>query len=333
MSEPNELVIAAEHTPAPRADRDTHLSDRARKRIAGGVAPQTRRAYARQWAAFDAWCVTEDRTALPATAETLAEYITALAEQGYSYSTLEQAMAAIRTMHRTSGHKGQPDTEAAVLVLRDYRRTTRRRKKKAAPATIDPLRAMVATTDPDTPKGLRDRVVLLLGFALYGRRSELVSLDLADLTETDDGLVVLITASKTDQDAEGEEVAIPYGQHPDTCPVRTVRAWRALLAELDITTGRLLRSVSRHGRIGESLSDRAVDRIVKDCAVAAELPGAENFSAHSLRRGGASQSYRGGAPVAVITKHGRWAEGSAVVLGYIDVEDQWRNNPIRGTGM
>lgn len=352
MSERNELVVAAEHAPAIHTERDTYLSDRARQRITDGVAPNTRGAYARQWAAFTAWCARTGRVSLPATAETLAEYVTVLAdhgvppaaehpaeldepsEAGASPATIEQAMAAVRTMHRTAGHPGQPDTSASRLVLRDHRRSSGRRTKKAAPATIDPLRAMVATCDPTTLKGLRDRVVLVLGFAVFGRRSELVALELGDLTETEDGLEVLIRASKTDQDAKGVVVTVPYGQHAETCPVRVVRAWRAALAEHDITGGRLLRSITRHGRIGASLSAKAIrDDIVLPRAAQAGLENPETYSAHSLRAGGPSAAYRAGAPVSAITQHGRWADGSPVVLGYIRVEDQWRNNPIRGIGL
>jgi site-specific recombinase XerD len=326
-----EIVRRDAATPV-HTERDAHLSDRARQRMAGGVAPNTRQAYSRQWTKFTTWCESDDRVPLPATPETLTEYVTGLVESGFSASTIHQAMAAIRTMHRTAGYRGQPDTEAALLVLRDYRRTSKRRPRKATPITIERLREMVATCDA-SPLGRRDHTLLVFGWALYGRRSELHALELDEVTETERGLVVLVSASKTDQDAEGEEVAIPYGQRLETCPVRQVRAWRELLAEHEITTGRLFRSVTRHGSIGSSLSGVAVDSIVKVRARIAGLPHPESYSAHSLRAGGATASYKGGAPMSVITRHGRWAEGSPTPHGYIGVEDQWRDNPLAGTGM
>ncbi len=154
--------------------------------------------------------------------------------------------------------------------------------------TIDALRAMVEHCDPETTIGLRDRVVLVLVLAMMGRRSELAALGISDVTETPDGLEVLIRASKTDQDALGAVVAIPPGQHADTDPVRLVRAWRARLAEHGITSGQLLRSVTRHGRIGPSLSTDAVSDVVRTAAERAGLPEAERYSAHSLRAGGAT---------------------------------------------
>jgi len=166
-----------------------------------------------------------------------------------------------------------------------------------------------------------------------GRRSELVALELNDVTETPDGLEVLIRASKTDQDARGAVVAVPPGQHPDTDPVRLVRAWRARLAEHGITEGRLLRSVTRHGRLGASLSADAVSDLVRAAARRAGLPDAGTYSAHSLRAGGATAAYRGGAPVSTIAAHGRWAPGSPVVLSYIRAVDRWRDNALTGIGL
>jgi len=255
---------------------------------------------------------------------------------GRAPATIEQAVAAIRTAHRTAGHREQPDTEGARLVLRGHRRARAaggRRARQATPVTIDALRAMVEHCDPTTTIGLRDRVAVVLGLALMGRRSELVALELADVTETADGLEVLIRASKTDQDAHGAVVAIPHGQHADTDPVRLVRAWRARLAAHGITEGRLLRSVTRHGRLGASLSADAVSDLVHAAAKRAGLPHADAYSAHSLRAGGATAAYRAGAPVSTIAAHGRWAPGSPVVLSYVRAVDRWRDNALAGIGL
>jgi hypothetical protein len=144
---------------------------------------------------------------------------------------------------------------------------------------------------------------------------------------------VLIRASKTDQDAEGVEVAIPHGQHPDTDRVRLIRAWRALLAGHGITGGRLLRSVTRHGRIGASLSVDGLGDLVQAAARRAGLPNAGGYSAHSLRAGEATAAYRAGAPVPTIATHGRWSPGSPVVLSFVRAVDRWRDNALIGVGL
>lgn len=327
-----ELVPAAAARPA-----DVAVSDRTRARILSGVADNTRRAYARQWQRFEAWCHEHRRTPLPATPETVAEYVSALADADLSPATIEQALSAVRTRHRTAGHgKGVPDTEAARRVLRGHRRDRSeggKRARQAPPVTIEVLRAMVEACDPATTRGLRDRLVLVLGLALMGRRSELVALDLDDLTETPDGIEVLIRASKTDQDALGAVVAVPPGQHPDTDPVGLVRAWREVLARHGVASGRLLRSVTRHGRLGAGLSPEAVGDVVAGAAFRAGLRHAERYSAHSLRAGGATSAYKAGAPVSVIAAHGRWAPSSPVVLGYVRAVDRWKDNPLRGIGL
>ncbi|GAA3447996.1 tyrosine-type recombinase/integrase [Planomonospora venezuelensis] len=176
-----------------------------------------------------------------------------------------------------------------------------------------------------------------------GRRSELVALNIADLAVTADGLEVHIATSKTDQDARGETVAVPYGSHPQTCPVRVLQAWLTLLAERDIGSGALLRPIDRHDRLatagragrgtGERLTAQSINLIVKRAAAAAQLPDAETYSAHSLRAGGATAAAKAGAPMSAITAHGRWAEGSPVVAGYIRQADKWNDNPLRGVGL
>lgn len=314
---------------------DTAVSDRTRERVTKGVAANTRKAYSRQWGLFTTWCTDHGRLSLPATSQTLAEYTVYLADLDLAPSSIEQALAAIRTAHH-SADLDKPDTQAARLALRSHRRDRAeggKRVRKAPPVTIDALRAMVDTCDPATLQGLRDRVILVLGLAMMGRRSELVALNLDEMVENADGLEVFIRASKTDQDALGAEVAIPYGQHADTCPVRVIRAWRAALDERGITTGRLLRSLTRHGKIRDAMTADAVCDVVRERAGAAGLANAGTYSAHSLRAGGATSAYKAGAPISVIASHGRWAEGSPVVLGYVRSVDRWRDNPMRGIGL
>ncbi len=317
--------------------QDLVVSDRTRARLADSVPANTRRAYTRQWEQWEQWCASTGRTPLPATAESLAEYVTMLADDNLSPSTIEQAMAAIRTAHRAAGYAGQPDTTAAQMILRTARRersASGRGARQAPPITVDILRRMIEICDPGTASGLRDRVLLVVGFALMGRRSEIAALSLDDVVETEDGLLITIRQSKTDQDAAGRTVAIPPGQHADTDPVRLVRAWRRLLSEHDITEGPLLRRVDQHQFIHDAgLSGTAVNEAVRRLAIRADLPNADRYTAHSLRSGAATAAYRAGAPVSTIARHGRWSPSSPVVLGYIRAVDQWTDNAMTGVGL
>ncbi|WP_424534378.1 tyrosine-type recombinase/integrase [Sphaerisporangium viridialbum] len=326
-------------------------SEAVRVRLARGLADNTSRAYTRDWNTFTAWCASAGRTPMPATVETLTEYVTHLAatltERGTlpAPSTIERALACVQSRHKKAGLP--LNAEGARLALRAYRKERAaegERTRKAPPAALDILRAMIDACDVASLAGLRDRAALVLGFALMGRRSELAALDIEDLAVTLEGLEVLIRQSKTDQDARGEVVPLPYGSHPDTCPVRVVQAWMAALAELGITTGPLLRGVDRHGRIttgstgasgkaAKRMSGHGLNLIVRRAAIRAGLPGAETYTAHSLRAGGATAAAKAGAPVSAIARHGRWSEKSPVAHGYIRAADKWRDNPMRGVGL
>lgn len=328
-------ALPSSATPAVHTDRDHALSDSARERVVKGVAANTTKAYKHQWTEFTAWCAEQGRVPLPATPETLAEYVNHLADTGKGPATMEQALAVISVQHQTANYpKGFPDTTGARKAIRTVKRERAgegKRVRQAPPVTVDVLRKMIDTTDPDTPIGKRDRVLLLLGLAMMARRSELVDLQISHVSEDDNGLLVLIAMSKTDQDATGVEVAVPYGSHPDTDPVRAVRAWLAVLAEHGVTSGPLLRAVDRHGRISpDGITTDSVSRIVRRLAVAAVVPNAEKYTAHSLRAGGATSSYQAGIPVGTIAKHGRWSPNSPVVLSYIRAVDRWSDNAMRG---
>jgi hypothetical protein len=141
---------------------------------------------------------------------------------------------------------------------------------------------MVAQLD-DSLQGIRDRAILLIGFAGAFRRSELASLTVDDIQFTNDGLVITLRRSKTDQEGEGYIKGIPYGSAPATCPVRALRAW---LDASGSTTGSLFRSVWKGGRRlrPSALDDRAIAEVVKRAAQAAGYD-ATRFSGHSLRAG------------------------------------------------
>ncbi|MEU0670380.1 site-specific integrase [Streptomyces lavendulocolor] len=317
-------------------DPDALLSESARARLARALPPNTKRAYERQGRAFTEWCAQNGRTALPATQQTLADYVSHLADLDKSPATIEQAISAIRMAHRVAGHKGLPHTDAALFILRVHRRdraASGRRPRKAPPITLGPLRAMVEATDPSTPRGLRDRLILVLGFAIMARRSELSALHTDDISFTEDGLVIRIRMSKADQDATGAEVHVPPGVHPDTDPVRLTRAWLDLLDDQGIPAGPLLRRIDRQGRIGDGLKAASINDIVRALAVKAGLPNAENYTAHGLRAGGPTEAAKAGQPVAFIAEHGRWSKTSPQIMEYIRPVDKWQDNPMRGIGL
>lgn len=264
-----------------------------------------------------------------------AEYVNHLCDQGKAPATIAQAMACIRSMHTRAGHDNDPPLRFADLVFRGYKRARAYAGaggQKMAPA-LSPtnLRRMIETCDLGTLLGARDRVLLVLGYGLMGRRSELVALNVSDVTEDEVGLLVYIGKSKTDQDAEGETVAVPRGAFDNTDPVAALHRWLEALASREGNpTGRLLRSLTKGGGLGRSLSPGAVSDVVKDRARRAELPNPDSYSAHSLRAGGPTAALRAGVPIGVAARHGRWKPTSPVVNKYARTEDRWRDNAMRG---
>ncbi|MCP9947310.1 tyrosine-type recombinase/integrase [Actinomadura madurae] len=328
------------------ADVDYSVSAETVARLLEAPSPNTLAAYEHAWGKFAQWCLEQGRVTLPATPQTLADFVVQLIGLSLAPATIDQAIGAIRSRHSRAGYRNEPDTRAALDLLRAYRREwvdAGGRVRKARPLLLEGLRAMVSTCDPETPKGARDRALLLLGFNMMARRSELAGLDLADITEHEEGILVRIRRSKTDQAAVGVEVAVPFGQHAQTCAVRAVTHWREVLEERDMTSGPFLRPVDRHGRVGtergaagkarDRLTGKSVSSVVRGRAFAAELEHAESYVGHSLRSGAATVAYASRVPVSVIAAHGRWSEKSPVVLGYIRAVDQWQNNPMKGIGL
>jgi integrase len=167
-------------------------------------------------------------------------------------------------------------------VFQGIRRTLGSAPDQKNAAITAEVRAMVETLEPGTPLGIRDRALLLVGFAGAFRRSELVSLDVADLVFNSDGLVVQVRRSKTDQEGIGRKVGLPFGSNPLTCPVRSLRTW---LDTAGIVSGPIFRSIDRHANIANTrLTDQSVALVVKRCARAAGLD-SERYAGHSLRSG------------------------------------------------
>jgi site-specific recombinase XerD len=241
-------------------------------------AASTRKAYGTDFRLFRAWCEAKRVSALPAAAETVAAYLAAEARTAKS-STLGRRVAAIRYAHRLAALPLPTDSEGVKATMRGIRRTFGNARIRKAPAVAAKMLGMVAA-GPVNLAGLRDRALLLLGFAGTFRRSELVALDVADIEETEAGLRVTIRHSKTDQEGQGVTIAIARGDV--ACPVKALREW---LGAAGIEAGVLFRPINKAGRVARArLTDRSVANIVKAYAERAGFD-ASTFSGHSLRSG------------------------------------------------
>jgi integrase len=337
---------------------DFDLPDQAAELIEEAVPENTARAYRSRWRAFEDWCLAAGRVPLPATAQTVAAYLSYLATARQLKATTADAhLTAIRTVHRASGHV-PPDSLAARKVVvaaqrREARRDGRYGPRRALPVMAGDLPAIVGACDLETAAGLRDRAVVLLGFALLARRSELAALNISDVTLVPgEGLEVMIRSSKTDQVAAGVVRRVHYAVNEAVCPVRAALAWMSFLAARGVTTGPLFTRVDRWGHIGAEAGGRYVsaallargrdgrlrpqaigDIIAAACAAAGLAgPGPDRrHTGHSLRRGGATSMLRAGASPLNVSRHGRWKDGSRSFAGYVEEATGFGDdNPTKG---
>jgi site-specific recombinase XerD len=285
-------------------------------------APSTLRAYRSDWEHFVRWCQQHTLSALPATAETVALYLTALSAT-HRPATMTRRLTAITKAHQIAGHSSPATMQQPAVseTLKGIRRTLGTAQRAKAPLLTADVRRMIDGL-PDTVAGCRDRALLLLGFAGGFRRSELAALDVEDVVTKDDGLVVKLRRSKTDPEGQGRDVGIPYGSNPSTCPVRAWHAWKTAAG---ISQGALFRGIDRHGRLGAvRLHKDSIGLIVKRAAEAAGLDPAL-YAGHSLRAGLATQSYLNGAgELAIMRQTGH--RSLAMVRRYIRDGSLFRDN-------
>lgn len=294
-------------------------------------ADNTVRAYEKDWQRFTAWCGRLELDPLPALPEVVALYV-ADHWATHKASTIRRWLASISVRHQREGHPtptsdvvvgetlagavNQQVQELAVTVVRK------------APARTVELRKMIATLDLERLIGLRDRAILLVGYAGAFRRSEVVRFDVGHVRETVDGLAITLAWSKTHQ-GEAVEVGIPYGSDPLTCPVR---AWRDWLEASGITEGPPFRPIDRHGRMRDTrLSDSAVAEIVKRTARAAGYDPAL-FSGHSLRAGLITSAAEADVPERDIMRQSRH-RSIPVMRQYIRSADLFKNNAAARVGL
>src|SRR5882762_1030409 len=207
--------------------------------LAAALADNTRRAYQGDLADFLLWGGT-----LPCGPEVLVTYITDRAET-HSPHTITRRVVGISRAHVSQGLPDPAKNDLVRTVLRGVRRKNGTPQRQVAPLLKQDLLALMPHMQGT--KGIRDRALILLGFAAALRRSELVALDVQDLAYVKEGLIVHLRRSKTDQDGEGRKIAVPYGR-TSACPVKAVQHW---LERAQITAGAIFPSVSKGGRIDE----------------------------------------------------------------------------------
>jgi site-specific recombinase XerD len=291
------------------------------------TAQSTRRAYDADCRHFREWCSVHAVLALPALPAMVALYLTELAKT-YKVATIGRRIAAIGQDHRKAGLPSPFTHPRVVEVWEGIRRTLGvAQERKDAILTADLRRMLEPLTEATIC--VRDRALLLLGFAGAFRRSELVSIDVDDVRIVAHGLEVVLRRSKTDQEGEGRLIGVPYGSNLVTCPVRAIMAW---LERSTIIAGPLFRPVGRGDNVAPTrLSSQAVALIVKRHAQRVGLD-PSRFAGHSLRAGFATSAALAGADALEISRQ-TGHKSLSMVQRYTRPATIWLMNPAHRVGL
>jgi len=307
------------------------LIQKANDLIRAAKAPSTRKAYQSDFRIYDSWCTNHGLTSLPSAPETIALYIASCVVARLAPATIARRLASISKAHQAAGYENSPaSTEHFVVgeVLKGARRTLGVAQKCKDPLLLNDICRLLAAC-PKNLLGLRDRALILTGFAGAFRRSELCAMAVCDLGFSDSGLVINVPRSKADQEQAGDKVAIPFGEHEETCPIKALREW---LASGNVTEGAVFRAVDRYNKVAATgLHRDSIAAIFKTAAVRAGI-NATNIAGHSVRAGMATQAALNGSSERAIAKTTRH-KSRRVLRRYIRPGELFRENAAASLGL
>ena len=284
------------------------------KNLKNSKANNTLRAYESDFRDFSLFCAKNGLKNLPTEPRILSIYLTHLAKS-FKYSTLKRRIASIKVVHKIKGH--YLDTNHPIIMenLLGIKRINGSYQKPKKPLLINSLKLIIKAIDQKEKKELkkiRNKSLILLGFAGGFRRSELVNVEYEDLELVEEGLKIFIKRSKTDQAGEGSLKAIPYFNSQEYCPVTKLKDW---IEYANIKKGKIY-----------NISDKSVSLIIKKYALLAELD-PNLYGGHSLRSGFATSAAESGVEernIMAMTGH----KTSQMVRRYIHEANLFKNNAL-----
>ena len=280
------------------------------KNLKNSKSNNTLRAYQSDFKDFSAFCVKNGFSSIPTNPKIIALYITHLSKS-YKFSTLKRRIASISVMHKLKGH--YLDTKHPIIMenLHGIKRALGSRQKAKKPILINDLKLIINVIDKEK---IRDKALILIGFAGGFRRSELVNINYEDVEFVPEGVKILITRSKTDQSGEGITKAIPYFDNQEFCPVNVLKKYINLRFK-DSNEGKIF-----------AISDKSVALIIKRYAEKAGLD-SSRYAGHSLRSGFATTAAEFGAEernIMAMTGH----KTTQMVRRYIQEANLFKNNAL-----
>jgi site-specific recombinase XerD len=293
-------------------DDVTELRKQGENLLTWNRAKNTQIGYQSDWAIFTAFCEGTGRAALPALPDTVFLFLSKQLNLGLKVATVERRLTSIKYIHRKNGHLSPVDQRCkdALIGARRQRHEKSNGKKALTP---EYLRKICATLRQRTNADIRDRALMVFGFASGLRRSEIAALDVGDVEFSKKGLVVDLGHSKQDQVGKGRTLGIFPGKRALTDPVRTMREWIRRRGRTSgplftrIQTGDTVTQIRMSGEAIADIVQRSVEMIGLD---------PRQYGAHSLRAGVATEAAIRGASdrqIMAITGH----KSVAVMQRYI----------------
>ena len=283
------------------------------KNLKNSKAKNTVKAYESDFKDFTLFCIKNGLQSLPTEPKVLSIYLTYLSKR-CKFSTLKRRIASIKVVHKIKGHYLDSKHPLIIENLLGIKRINGSHQKSKKPILINDLKCIINAIDEENIeyKKIRNKSLILLGFAGGFRRSELVNIEYSDLEFVNEGLKILIRRSKTDQLGEGSVKAIPYFSNNEYCPVSKLQDW---INYKNINNGKIF-----------DISDKSVSLIIKRYALIAGLE-ANKYGGHSLRSGFATSTAEAGAEernIMAMTGH----KTTQMVRRYIQEANLFKNNAL-----
>jgi len=300
------------------------LTQIAQDYMMNALSENTKRAYKSDWQNIETFARQQNITSLPFTPQFVCDYISHLSKSGYKTATIRRIMTTISQAHKLANHADPVSSPLVSKTFAGLRKEIGSKQDRKRPLTSELIKQWIGTLDQENIKDIRDKAIILLGFAGALRRSEIANIQHDHLRFEAEGLVIFIPQSKTDQAKEGALVAIPYGSN-GYCPVRALKRW---IEVSGITEGYVFRGFANRYLTpnDKKMTGRTVALVVKRLCKDIGLNPNE-YSGHSLRAGLATEAKRKGVTDQYIMTHGRWKSRSSFDR-YVREGNLFRQNPV-----
>ena len=290
-------------------------------------ANNTLRAYKSDFNDFGFFCAQNGFKQLPSEPKIVSLYLTHLSTKNIKISTLKRRLVSIGVIHKLKGYYLDTKHPSIIENIMGIKRRKGSIQKGKKPLVINNLKSVINVIDEqkrEELKKLRDRSIILIGFAGGFRRNEIVSLDYEDLDFVKEGLKINLKKSKTDQFGEGSVKGLPYFQNSQYCPVVSISKW---IEVSKISSGALFRRFTKGSKLSDyRLTDQTVALLIKEYLKLAGIE-SKNYSGHSLRSGFATSAAEAGADersIMAMTGH----KSTEMVRRYIKEANLFKNNAL-----